>query len=74
MHASTADLQIPGFTIMEASLALGESEFSLYRRVKRGEVAAVFDASNRLRIPYGELYALLRERELETVVEDAASI
>lgn len=67
---NTADLGMPAFTVQEAAAAIGESEFVVYRLIKRGALAAIKDVSGRCRVPYGELYAYLREQELEAAVTD----
>lgn len=65
-------LPMPGYTIAEVALALGESEFSVYRRIRRGELAVQRDVSGRMRVGYGELFSYLRSRELaETAAQEA---
>lgn len=70
----TADLGLPAFTVQEVAASIGESEFVVYRLIKRGELACVRDVSGRYRVPYGELYAYLRERELEASVTDGLAL
>ena len=57
-------LEMPSFTVREAARYLGvENEKVLYAWAKNGRIAFTVDVTGQFRVPYGELWRLLRERE-----------
>jgi len=56
-------LEMPAFTVREAAKYIGVERETLYTWVHKGRVAAELDVAGQLRIPYGEVWRLLKERE-----------
>lgn len=51
------------YTVLEAERLLGLPYKAGYRLIKEHQIKGVTDCTGRLRVPVGEVYAILRERE-----------
>ncbi len=58
-------LNLPCYTIAEACVALDITKPQAYRMIASGELPVVRDVSGRYRVPYGDLWTLLKQREDE---------
>lgn len=52
----------PGYTAPEAEKLLELPTKRLYALIREGRISSYADCTGRLRVPYGEVYSILRER------------
>ena len=57
-------LPIPHMTVREASKYLSVHEKTLYGWYRDGKIDMTLDVCGQMRVPYGEVWRLLREREV----------
>jgi excisionase family DNA binding protein len=57
-------LEMPAFTMREASKYLGIHEKTIYTWAREGRIEVTLDVTGQYRVPYGELWRLLRKREM----------
>jgi excisionase family DNA binding protein len=57
------ELPEPTYTVLEAEKLLGLPYKAGYRLIKEHQIRGVKDVTGRIRIPYGEVYAVLKARE-----------
>lgn len=56
-------LDMPSFTVREAARYIGVHDKTLYAWHREGKIQLTLDVTGQLRVPYGELYIALKERE-----------
>jgi excisionase family DNA binding protein len=59
----TTLLEMPAFTLREAAKYLEVERDTVYRWVREGKLQAEVDLCGQLRIPYGELYSAMIDKE-----------
>lgn len=56
-------LEVPAFTMREASKYLGIHEKTIYAWVQAGRIEVTTDVTGQYRVPYGEVWRLLKQKE-----------
>jgi excisionase family DNA binding protein len=57
-------LNMPDFTCREAARYIGVHDKTLYAWHREGKIQLTLDCTGQLRVPYGEVYRVMREREV----------
>jgi putative resolvase len=63
-------LELPGYTVKEAARLIGVTPKTAYNWAKQGRMDFYRDVNGQMRVGYGELYRLLRERESKQIADD----
>lgn len=58
-------LAMPDFTTREAARLLGIHDKTIFQWHDAGRIKFTLDVTGRFRVPYGEVYRLMKEREPE---------
>ena len=58
-------LDMPDFTTREAARLLGIHDKTVFQWHRLGKIQFSLDVTGRYRVPYGEVYRLMKERESE---------
>ena len=56
-------LEMPGFTCREAARHIGINEKQIYAWIRDKRIEAEMDCTGQLRVPYGEVWRVIKERE-----------
>lgn len=56
-------LDMPDFTVREAARYIGVHDKTLYAWHREGRIELTLDVTGQYRVPYGEVYRLMRERD-----------
>ena len=58
-----SELPMPHFTPREAARIIGIADKVIYAWHKQGRIRFTLDCTNAYRVPYGEVYRVLHERD-----------